>query len=247
MSYGTPKPVLKGDSTDSDGIRHLKLSQLWQPSKSGLSMVEMLAERPEAPSIPGYSLVLPIETESRNGCFETTWTFDGASWSSDSKNRSNSTDWSFEPIWQEKSLLTHPHLANLLDIYRGTVNKDAGNIDWKDTVSPGKSRYVSGLAGSSSSTIQNPIRAQQNYFDLTGGIYSFRYAQTSRPGGLYSHIGEIWTTSELPGRPPVFTDRNWLKIQPKESCVGENMFKFEEIYWLSGKGGWNEDIYDGSL
>lgn len=242
--YGNPKPVLKSDTIDKSGVRHLALSQIWQPRQPGLSTAEMLAECPNAPVVPGFTLVLPIKTELQGGYFETTWTLDGPATgiltAGAVQDRSNSTDWTFEPIWQEKSLALHPNFQNLLADYSGTIDATSGRINWQTPLSVSNG---SGLDAGSSNTIDNPMYGRQTYFDLTGGIYSFRYTQKDRYSGLYAYVGNILATGSLPGLPPNFPNRNWMKIQPKESKATGSLFKFEEIFWLSEEGGWPKQIY----
>lgn len=81
----------------------------------------------------------------------------------------------------------------------------------------------------------------EDYFRMEGS-YRFRYAEMQLPASLLNGVGFIATN--LPGQPPNFDvdRRNWLKLPPTWRRRG-SVFEINEVYWLSGPGGWPEPVY----
>jgi hypothetical protein len=107
---------------------------------------------------------------------------------------------------------------------------------------PGGNTGKTGLGGNNPQTV-NPMFDFQDYFSMEG-TYHFRYAALTVPSDLYSRIGRIFQTGELPGNPPqnLPDNRNWLCVPAPYKNRGL-ILDITETYWLSGRGGWPIPIY----
>lgn len=257
MIYGTPQLITESDSSDQIGIRTLIVSLIWQPSKKDLSLVEIDAEKPGIPSVPGGVLLVGNETRRSGGIYKTTWTFEGIDGDGKSvtfKDRSNTLDYGFEPglsqvslkLWRGTSGKDSNAFQELMDAYQGVPDQESDQILWQPTISSANSTPAAGLPGASAQnqgTKLNPMFGIQDFFRMEG-TYRCRYAALSLPGGLYAGAGLV--TSALPGQPPAVGDgRNWLKVPPVWKRRGL-VFDITEEYWLSGIGGWPAPIYGGA-
>ena len=236
MIYGTPQIHIDDDQTDRIGIRTLVLSQIWQPSRWPLSLAELDGEKPGVPSVPGGVMFIGEQTRRMGGVLRTTWTFEGINGDGKSvtfKDRTNSIDYSFEPGFSQVPITKHPYWNNLNSKFGAQVTD--GQVSWPDSV---PSTGSSGPVVSDSQGKANPMFGQDDFFRMEG-TYSFRYAATTL-GAALTGIGKI--TASLPGRPPTFPGRNWLKAPSPWRRRGP-VLEITEIYWLSGEGGWTAEIY----
>ncbi len=236
MIYGEPGIHIDDDQTDRIGIRTLVLSQMWQPSRWPLTMAELLAETPAAPEVPGGLWFIGRQTRRATGTLRTTWTFEGVDGDGKSvtfKTRGNSPDYRFEPGFAQVDILVHPEIQSMLTAYEGTLIGD--QIFWSPTLSGG---VATGLGGGQSGQL-NPMFGVKDWFRLEG-TYIYRYVATDL-AGVKSGVGRIHKGG-LPGEAPNYTDRDWLKAPSPWRRRGP-VFDIQEIYWLSGPGGWPQPVY----
>lgn len=248
MIYGTPQIQIVHDTTDLIGIRVLILSKLWQPSRANLSQIEIDAERPPAPAVPGGVLLVGDQTRRSEGAMRTTWTFQGIHGDGKSttfRDRSNSIDYGFEAGFAQVPIQLHPEFKTLKDVYGGIPDNEGSKVIWQPTL-PGKSTGSNGLSGATDPKDLNPMFGVQDFYRMEG-TYRFRYAERNLPANLFFRVGKIFSTGSLPGRPPTQSGgRNWLKLPPNYHRRGL-IFDITETYWLSGPGGWPEPVYGGDI
>ena len=237
MIYGTPIIHVETDETDKIGIRTLVLSQLWQSTKANPTQAELDAETPAPPEVPGGVYLIGQQTRRSGGAMNSTWTFEGINGNGKSvtfKDRSNSLDYEFQPGFSERSILQLPNIQSLIEQYGGTLID--GTVTFPSTL-PG-TKSGAGLSGSKSSEGQpNPMFGRETYFNVDG-TYSFRYASVSRP----SQNGVARITMDLPGDPPSYSGRNWLKLPVHYQRRGP-IYECLEQYWHSEDGGWPAELY----
>ncbi|HEX4083280.1 MAG TPA: hypothetical protein VHY22_00105 [Chthoniobacteraceae bacterium] len=256
---------MENDVTDIIGIRTLVLSQIWQPSSSGLTQAEIDAESPDVPETETGVMLVGLQTRPYGGCYKTSWTFEGIQGDGQTvtfKNRDNSIDYGFDPGFSQMEIQKHPFFQQMLALYGGYADPESGRVIWPQffpsttTGSPG----MPGSAASSSSQVPNTMFDFQDYFSMEG-TYRYRYAALAIAGGdatnpipaplpatLYVGIGTIFETADLPGQPPPLqpdpdgTTRNWLKVPAPYKRRG-TIYDITEMYWLSGRAGWPPPIY----
>ncbi|EDY16677.1 hypothetical protein CfE428DRAFT_5790 [Chthoniobacter flavus Ellin428] len=150
------------------------------------------------------------------------------------KGRTNSPDYSFEPGFAQVSLIKHPNWQALKKAWNGQVLD--GQVFFPEFVSSNGSS--SGAIKGTSAGATNPLFGHTDFLRMEG-TYSFRYLAFDN-GSAAQGEGKIATS--LPGRPPTFADRNWLKAPTVWRHVGP-VYEITEVYWLSGIGGWPPQIY----
>lgn len=253
MMYGQSKPRIEDDRVDNLGVRRVTVVQAWKPSRPNMSLQEILIERPPTPDIG-----LPLEgvtTTRRTGYFETRWSFVGSGESAEFplKDRQSSTEYSFTPVWSELDLTRHPLWPDFQKTYGARLNPETGRIEWPERMPVGGgvnaglglalATGVPGVAaGFAALGARNPMWGRQTYLELTGGTYTHRYAEKKLPPHLFTRLGDIFKTSELPGVPPDVGNRNWLKAAPDYRRAGD-IYDITETYLLSDIGGWPQEIY----
>jgi hypothetical protein len=234
MIHGTPIYHTVDDRTDFIGIRTLVLQKMWQPSRGGISQVELDDEVPPPPAVPGGLLLVGTQTRRSSGVFYTTWTYEGVNGNGQTvtfKDREHSLDSGFTPSMSQAALALSPDFPRLRELYDGFPDVD-GRIFWPPFIS-GKSS--SGLGGGSSKEEVNPMFGQEDYY-VMAGVYRHRYAEKTLPSGLFDGVGRV-EQGALPGTPPRFPSRDWLKAAPQFARRGL-IWEIIEYYWLSREGGW---------
>ena len=237
MIYGNPKPRLDGVSFDRSGLAKLSTSRPWQPSRTGLSIRELLAEIPLGQEVSGLEII-GSETRLENGVLRSSWNYEGPG--SATPENPATVESGFEPEWAERSLLLHPNWFKFEKDYGGYVDQGTGRIIWPEWMP--NNGYSGGLSGGKGDAWKsNPMYGRQTYEDLVGGIWSYAYITNSLEKAL-SRIGDIFEASEVPGEAPNFPNRNYLKPAPKYDKIGAG-YKVIERYKLSDVGGWLAKIY----
>ena len=239
--YGQLVFHIEHDITDRIGIRTLVLSKRWVASRWPMSIEETDEEVPAPPAMPGGMALIGRQTQTGKGGFRTMGTFEGVVGNGKDvtfKDRTNSIDYAFKPGFSQVSILRHPRFRQLQKDYNGFIDQD-GQVYFPPTISGNTgSRGLGGDGGSSEKS--NPM-FDQTEFNRMEGTYSFRYASFSP--GSEAHVGKIFSTGGLPGRPPnIGEGRNWLGA-PTDSARRGPVFDIIENYWLSGEGGWPVPIY----
>ena len=262
MIYGSTNVHSLRDVTDLIGIRTLILRQYWQCDLSAPSQAELDALKPNIPPIPGGLMLMGEQSMKERGRYATMWTFQGVNGDGKSvtfKTRGNSIDYGFEPGFSQVPIQVHPNFSALKDKYQGTPSNDGTTVIWQPEltsasnggggVSLQRTSYSGNVLGAtdlfsvpggSGSSNTNPMYGIQSFFEMDG-VYRYRYAEISLPGGLENGVGRI--ASGLPGTPPPLTDgRNWLKAPTAFQRKGY-IYDITEFYWLSRRGGWPAPVY----
>jgi len=221
MIYGELAVHIEDDQTDRIGFRTVVLRRDWQPSAWPLPMSELLAQTPDAPEMgPGYLLV-GRQTRRTAGALRTFWTFDGIDGDGESvtfKGRGQSPDWRFEPGFAQVDILVHPKIQTYLKQFEGTLIDD--QVFWPPTLSDGR---------------LNPMFGQKDFFRIEG-TYTYRYAARDE-SEIPDIAGVIFQPGHLPGRAKSYAGRNYLGVGAPYRRRGLAI-DVQEIYWLSGPGGW---------
>lgn len=240
-SYGRFIVHREDDQTDRIGIRTLILSQGWMASHGELSQAELDAESPAPPEVDGGLLLVGAQIRPDGGSLRTWWTYEGVNGDGKSvtfKDRDHSLDWRFEPGYSQVSIVKHPKWPQLKAKFGGELLD--GQVIWPDTIpnSGGPGFGTNAAAGK-----VNPLFGHEDF--IRGeGTYFFRYAALD-DSGMLTGVGEVHASGALPGKPPRFPGRDWLKIPP--ASVRRGMIQdITEGYWLSGAGGWPREIYGNS-
>lgn len=242
MIYGTPQFKIDHDVTDRIGIRTLVLGKIWEAPRSGMSIQELDEAMPAPPVIAGGLFLIGRQTQPRGGGLRTAWTFEGVDGDGKSvsfKDRRNSLDYEFSPGFAQVSILRHPRFRELQADYEGFIDQD-GSVFFPQFIKGKQSARGLGGASAGGEETSNPLFGETDFLRMEG-TYAFRYA--SFEPASESHVGKLFTTDSLPGRPPnVGEGRNWLGAPSKSARRGP-VFEIIESYWLSGEGGWPEPIY----
>jgi hypothetical protein len=173
----------------------------------------------------------------------------------------------FVPSFDEVPIQSHPNFDGLRDKYGGYFDAN-GNFRWPSQKRERRAGQQGGFAqmGQSSAGrrltgggpergVEGPLGAGEvrsmqgvDAFLRMGGTYRISYAirQESLPASLFQGVGTVSSNPpdsfRLPGIP---RGRNWLKGPPTARYRG-NAWDVTEEYIMSGLGGWNKDVYDGS-
>jgi hypothetical protein len=248
--YGIPRLRLVRDDIDLVGIRHLEVAQMWQAESPAQSIDAVLSQRPSAPSVANM-LLIASSTIPKDGGMETRWTFEGYSDDPAEPFRTygESTQWDFEPGFQETSLLFLPNWSTLETAWHGTVDSD-GQISWDPFLSGGAGGTGLGAASDSGNQTPNPMYGYQTYFSMATGAWTYRWADIELKPSFYQGVGTIVPAGQIPGNPPDFSalgqgTRNWLKLPPKFRKRG-SIYEFVGTWWLSSDSGWPVPVYAGT-
>jgi len=237
--YGKPTLHVEDDTTDRIGIRTLVLAQIWQPPTQNASVLDLDAAEPPPPPIPGGLWLIGRQRKPIRGGFKTFWTYEGINGDGKDvtfKDRSNSPDYSFEPGFAQCSIIMHPSFDQLASTFNGQVLD--GQVVWPQWLPGGTEN---GAVKDDSDGKVNPMFGRQDFYSMQG-TYHFRYASLTL-GQSQNGIGQI--AGALPGQPPSFPDRNWLKAPAPWQRRGP-VIDITEVYWLSDQGGWPKEIYSAA-
>ncbi len=240
MIYGTPALNIANDTTDRIGIRTLILSLIWQASRWPMPIEELDAEAPPVPEVPGGLMFIGKQDQQRGGGMRRIWTFEGVDGDGKSvtfKQRHNSPDYAFAPGFSQVSILLHNNIQSLLDTYGGSVFE--GEVLFPPTIS---GTTETGLGSTGGEEKANPMFGVKDFL-RSEGTYTYRYAARDE-SEIPDVEGKLFTSGELPGRPRRYKDRNWLCAGAPYQRRGP-VLEVQEIYWLSGPGGWPKPIYKG--
>lgn len=238
--YGKFPIVLEDDQTDRIGLRTLIRSVEWRTSKAEPTQAELDAETPDAPVMPGGMILIGTQTRQVGPRMRIRWTWEGIRGDGKGvtfKTRQNTPDWRFEPGFEQLDIRLHPKVQTWIEKWGGYLLD--GDLEFPPTVSDGTGSG-SGIGGKTTGgTTSNPFWGRKTVFDVQG-TYLCRYGSLQPPQD--SGVGKIHASGALPGRPPSYAGRNWLKLP--SPFVGRGVFfDITEIYWLSQIGGWPREIY----
>lgn len=131
----------------------------------------------------------------------------------------------------------HRNLAALIEKYDGSFTPE-GDVYFPPQFSGPAPSGIGFNKGANAKF--NPMFGEHDYYSIEG-TYSFRYITQSEVviGDSENLIHE---TSDLPGRPPRYPGRNWVKTGTQWQHIA-GVYEVMETYWLSRPGGWKEPIY----
>lgn len=245
-----PSYVITGITSDRTGL-------LTGSVEKHFTLAEFTIAAMSAAPDPGWGIPCVGSSASvpKNGTIIVTYSFEGVSSSSTSGGNGGGTPGddselivvSLEGADNEEPIETHPNFEKIAKIYLydESEGKFARYLIGDDAALPGpKKGGIFGVGDALASlTVKNPLYGVEAF--LTPGVVFRRsYSVTSVPSDVYQGIGSIIE------RPPSIErvnysregKRNWLKLAPRVSSRG-NAYTVEEAYLLSGKAGWNKDIY----
>ncbi len=89
----------------------------------------------------------------------------------------------------------------------------------------------------------NPLAGATSYLAL-GAIWSRTHVMRELPAGIFDNVGTIQQPqgSQVSKPPFVAAPRNWLYLAPQSRERG-NVIQLTERWMLSGRKGWNPDVY----
>ena len=147
----------------------------------------------------------------------------------------------FNGSYNQEPITSHPEILKLLKKYKGRL-KD-GRVDWPAYLTAGGGSSVALGGGGTKSSDVNPLYGVDSYLDF-GAVWTETRMYKELPGFLWEGVGEIF--ANVPGGAPTPNGRNWLKLAP----VGRQRGNVTEVnfpYLLSGRRGWVEPVYNGSI
>lgn len=241
--YGLPEFNITLDRTDRVGLRSLIVSLPWGmdsvPVAWDALLVALDAAEPAPPGTPPGMELMGRDRTTEGGVLATHWTYQGVHMSGKDvvvKDRSNSLDWRFDPGFAQVDLALHPNLAALIAKYEGSFTAE-GELYFPPLLSGTASGIPAAKAGDA---VNNPMFGEKDFY-RTEGTYSFRFITPSN-AEIGTAENQIHETGELPGRPPSYSGRNWLKAPTQWQHVA-SVYEVMEQYWLSGPGGWKKPLY----
>ncbi|MEM7700060.1 MAG: hypothetical protein AAF236_16825 [Verrucomicrobiota bacterium] len=149
--------------------------------------------------------------------------------------------WSFDTSFRNEPIEKHPHFPTLRDIYGGEIGPD-GRVVWPETV-PAELRQATrqGLRETAGEDRANPMFGTDSYL-VFAAIAKRSYVTTSLTS-VFRNVGRV--VPRLPGDAPDISfdeERQWLKMAPKPSQVGDQWNANEE-FLLSPEGGWPPNVH----
>lgn len=270
MIYGAFQVKIHADQTDRIGIRTVILSQGWQATGDDFSIDALDAQAPATPAAPRGMELIGRERRPWGGGLREYWTYTGVRYNGkdvEIKTYGKSPDYRFEPGFAQVSLLKHPKIAKLLQTYGGAVLDS--QIVWPPTVGGGRGPGLGGggdlagghgpagsLGGGSVTVLglgvgqgrttrdnTNPMFGEQDFIRREGTYY-YRYVAANLKG-LNQQL-RVVKAGSLPGYAPSFGDRDYMEM-PSEYQRHASFYAITLQAWLSGEGGWNKPIYQGSI
>ena len=141
-------------------------------------------------------------------------------------------EFNLEGSTSEDKIESHPDIQMLIEKYNGKRDDEDGKVTFP-------------IAFEVSGTQQNnPMHGVDSYF-VPGLVWTRSWVGPSFSDSIVRALGTIDTppTGARGQRPPAASGgKNWLKIRAKADWR-VNIWKVSESWMLSGRGGWNPDIY----
>lgn len=140
-------------------------------------------------------------------------------------------EFSLEGTTTETRIEAHDNLRMLIEKYDGDPKED-GTVKFPIELS------INGQ------TVGNPMHGVKGFYD-PGLAWTRSILSQELPQSLVEALGCIDTPpsgSQGQHPPRLAGRRNWLKVRARAEWRG-NIWKLSETWMLSGKGGWNPDIY----
>ena len=237
---GTPPIVLERATKDRLGFISVALKQLFKQDTMSDSAM------PRCPLDRYFGVPWTrTDIEGQDGVCLVRFLFEGLG--EDYTVGSLKEIYEFDPVYEEVPIRAHPKFKDWIDTGYGT--QDAfGNVYWYPDLSFVKSKNQSGLQLASLGSEQqkagrNPLLGAEAWASM-GGVWRKQYAALTLPKSIYLRVGTI--VDKPPGPlPPIPKGRNFLRAPARIRWRG-NAWEITEEWIMSGIGGHNPLIYDGS-
>jgi len=232
LLYGELSPRVISRSRDKLGVSRVEIGVPWIETNSQ-------DKGPSAPPAPGDLVLNSWRDNDKPGWWERVFSFEGALPNDPSVKTRAAPEIDFVPEREKIPIGAHPDIEYLIRKYGGQKEK-GGYVTFPEKM-PEKGQNAMNGEGSSSGKddMPNPMWAQTSYI---GALATLRISWISRgaiPNDVFARANEI--TINVPHAPTPY-GHNWLKMLPAYKRRG-NVLQVTEEYLLSGKGGWNPDIY----
>lgn len=220
-------------SRDKLGVSRVEIGVPWIQTNSQ-------DKGPSAPAAPGDLVLSSWRDNDKPGWWERVFTYEGALPNDPSVKTRDRPEIDFIPEREKIPIGAHPDIEYLIEKYGGQ-KQQGGYVTFPETMPngvPGKAMSGEGSSNNNKS-VPNPMWAQTSYM---GALATLRISWISKgaiPGDVFSRANEIYTDVRYVPTP---AGHNWLKMLPAYKRRG-NVLQVSEEYLLSGKGGWNPEIY----
>jgi len=144
-------------------------------------------------------------------------------------------EYELETTERDVPLLAHPFIYKIMAAFQG----------WQDDEGLHFPRVLTGAAAkngisSGGTPNTNPMFGVESFIDI-GAVWRKVTVQKKIPAGSPGHVVEVPDTEKTPPSLGSGT-RNWLTMPVRSRKRGKH-YEITEEWMLSGRGGWNEDIY----
>jgi len=176
------------------------------------------------------------DADSDNGGIQVDLKYNGITF----KLNPNEEVWEFDTSFREEKIETHPDFLTLKEDY-GWGELEGGTFGFSEEPPAGSNDSLDlGLVDSVEKDNKNPLFGVDTY--LVFGVIARRRYTTGSLKRVLSGVGNV--SKRLPGSAPALNtgDKNWLKMAPKITQVGDEWSVSEE-FMLSKEGGWPPNIH----
>ena len=187
------------------------------------------------PTIPGFGLTSAQAKRTASGDWEWELTFEGEPvvQAGTPQNSDEQAIYSLDTSDAEVPITSLPDWLKIKEKYKGDVKE--GIIEFQEELP---------VEDSDTGSKKNPMFKVEAYLSF-GAVWSKTYVTKTLPGDLFNGIESIVSTIPQPRSikiPRLGRGRNWLKRVPSIRVRG-TVLEITERYLLSGRGGWNKDVY----
>jgi len=186
------------------------------------------------PAISGFALTGVQAKRTPGGNWEWELNFEGGQTVQvGEQNTEEQAVYSLDTSDSESPITSHPDWLKIKEKYKGDVKE--GVIEFKDELP---------TENSDTGSKKNPMFKVDSYLSF-GAVWSKTYVTKTLPGNLFDGIESVVANVPQPKYiklPKLGRGRNWLKRVPSIRVRG-TVLEITERYLLSGRGGWNRDVY----
>jgi len=232
--YGeVPEPRIIGSRQERSGVTVLTIAIPMVLKTIGDSL--KYPAPLEIPQIPGYGFTGGVGKEAAGGYWEWELTYEGGRklTPEGEKAEEDQAVYTLDTSDAEVPITSHPDWLKLKEKYKGDVKE--GIIEFQEELP---------VEDSDTGSKKNPMFKVESYLSF-GAIWSKQYVTKTLPSELFDGIESVVAQIPQPRSvkiPKLGRGRNWLKRVPSVRVRG-SVFEITERYLLSGRGGWNTDVY----
>ncbi len=223
-------PYLESWTLDQWGVANATMA-LKIVGAEALGQYDVEGSTPRCALTPSNMLVMRKQVSPQDGgsWAIVRWFYEGL------YQETNYAEYELETTERDVPLQAHPFIQKLITAFQG----------WEDDEGLHFPRVLTGAAakrGISSGGTQNsnPMFGIESFIDI-GAIWRKVTVQAKIPEGSPGHVVEVPPTEKTPPSLGCGT-RNWLTMPVRSRKRGKH-YEITEEWMLSGRGGWNTDIY----